>query len=166
MPAKTLHFPSPRHLSSLYAGREENLAHAERTLGVKLVTREGWLKIEPPHGASATDAAEPIARTEALFNFLNEAQNATAEQMMMFLTRLGEDSRMVVTGDITQIDLPRSKSSGLLEVRHILTDIPGIDFHTFSGADVVRHPLVQKIIEAYDQYRNPMNQDSATAGKS
>ena len=66
---------------------------------------------------------------------------------------------MVVTGDITQIDLPRSKSSGLLEVRHILADIPGIDFHTFSGADVVRHPLVARIIEAYDalveiRYRN------------
>ena len=90
------------------------------------------------------------------FVVLDEAQNTTPEQMMMFLTRLGEESRMVVTGDITQIDLPRSKQSGLLEVRHILADIPGIDFHTFSGADVVRHPLVQKIIAAYDNYRNPI----------
>ncbi len=90
------------------------------------------------------------------FVVLDEAQNTTSEQMMMFLTRLGEESRMVVTGDITQIDLPRSKQSGLLEVRHILADIAGIDFHTFSGADVVRHPLVQKIIEAYDAYRNPI----------
>jgi phosphate starvation-inducible PhoH-like protein len=72
---------------------------------------------------------------------------------------------MVVTGDITQIDLPRSKQSGLLEVRHILTDIPGIDFHTFSGADVVRHPLVARIIEAYDHYRNPMNQENGAAVK-
>src|SRR6266481_575054 len=84
------------------------------------------------------------------FIILDEAQNTTPEQMKMFLTRIGEESRMVVTGDITQIDLPRSKQSGLLEVRHILADIPGIDFHTFSGADVVRHPLVARIIEAYD----------------
>jgi phosphate starvation-inducible PhoH-like protein len=90
------------------------------------------------------------------FIVLDEAQNTTPEQMMMFLTRLGEESRMVVTGDITQIDLPRSKQSGLLEVRHILADVQGIDFHTFSGADIVRHPLVGKIIEAYDAYRNPI----------
>jgi phosphate starvation-inducible protein PhoH and related proteins len=319
---KTLHFPSSRHLASLYASREENLAHAERALGVKLVTREDWLKVE--------GRAEPLARTEALFEFLNtarsqgmtirtadfhritdgfargegdtmralideplviatnrksivpktlgqklylqsmlkhpvvfgvgpagtgktylamaaavsallkneveriiltrpaveagetlgflpgdlrekilpylrplydalhdmldaedisrltekgvieiaplaymrgrtlshafivldEAQNTTPEQMMMFLTRLGEDSRMVVTGDVTQIDLPRNKQSGLLEVRRILAGIEGIDFHTFSGADVVRHPLVQKIIEAYDTYRNPIGSEA------
>jgi phosphate starvation-inducible PhoH-like protein len=314
---KTLHFPSPRHLHALYAGRDDNLAHAERALGVKLVSRDNALKIDAP--------TEPLARAESLFNFLNdartqgmairtpdfhritdafargegaqlreilaeplviatnrktivpktlgqklylqsmlahpvvigigpagtgktylamaaavsallknqvqrliltrpaveagealgflpgdlrekilpylrplydalhdmldpediarltekgvieiaplaymrgrtlshafvildEAQNTTPEQMMMFLTRLGEDSRMVVTGDITQIDLPRSKQSGLIEVRDILADVPGVDFHTFSGADVVRHPLVQRIIEAYDNYRNP-----------
>jgi phosphate starvation-inducible PhoH-like protein len=85
--------------------------------------------------------------------------------MMMFLTRLGEESRMVVTGDITQIDLPRAKRSGLLEVRHILADISGIDFHTFSGADVVRHPLVQKIIEAYDAYRNPSGEENGAEEK-
>jgi len=90
------------------------------------------------------------------FVILDEAQNTTPEQMMMFLTRLGEDSRMVVTGDITQIDLPKSKQSGLLEAREVLRDVPSVDFHTFSGSDVVRHPLVQRIIEAYDQYRNPM----------
>jgi phosphate starvation-inducible PhoH-like protein len=316
--SKTLHFPSPRHVIALYGGREENLAHAERQLGVKIVTREDWVKIDGP--------AEAVARTESLFGFLDkaraqgvvlrtpdfhritdafvrgegeqlqtllnqplviatnrktiipktlgqklylqsmldhpvvfgigpagtgktylamaaavnallknkverviltrpaveagealgflpgdlrekilpylrplydalhdmldpedvarlsekgvieiaplaymrgrtlshafiildEAQNTTPEQMMMFLTRLGEESRMVVTGDITQIDLPRSKQSGLLEVRHILGDVPGIDFHTFSGADVVRHPLVAKIIAAYDSYRNPI----------
>ncbi len=349
MPTRTLHFPSPRHLSSLYAGREENLAHAERTLGVKLVTREDWLKIEPAADLESATSANPkskienqksaaaaIALAESLFNFLNEArsqgmtirtpdfhritdgfargegdqmralitaplviatnrktivpktlgqklylqsmlahpvvfgigpagtgktylamaaavsallkneveriiltrpaveagetlgflpgdlrekilpylrplydalhdmldaeditrltekgvieiaplaymrgrtlshafvvldeaQNTTPEQMMMFLTRLGEDSRMVVTGDITQIDLPRSKASGLLEVRHILSDIPGIDFHTFSGSDVVRHPLVGKIIDAYENYRNPMSDGSESASKS
>jgi phosphate starvation-inducible PhoH-like protein len=328
VPSKTLHFPSPRHLSSLFGGREENLVHAERALGVKLTTREDWLKIEAP--------AEPLANAESLFGFLDqaraqgmtirtpdfhriadafsrgegkqlqsmldqplviatnrktivpktlaqklylqsmldhsivfgigpagtgktylamaaavnallknqverviltrpaveagealgflpgdlrekilpylrplydalhdmldtedvtrltekgvieiaplaymrgrtlsrafivldEAQNTTPEQMMMFLTRLGEDSRMVVTGDITQIDLPRSKQSGLLEVRHILADVPGIDFHTFSGADVVRHPLVQKIIEAYDSYRNPSGEKNGATEKN
>ncbi len=96
---------------------------------------------------------------------LDEAQNTTPEQMMMFLTRLGEDSRMVVTGDITQIDLPRSKPSGLLEVRHILADTPGVDFHTFSGADVVRHPLVAQIIEAYDRYRNPIADENGAEEK-
>ena len=328
MSSKTLHFPSPRHLHALYAGRDDNLAHAERALGVKLVSRDNALKIDAP--------AEPLSRAESLFNFLNdartqgmtirtpdfhriadafargegdqlrelfaepvviptnrksiipktlgqklylqsmlahpivigigpagtgktylamaaavsallqnqvqriiltrpaveagealgflpgdlrekilpylrplydalhdmldpedvarltekgvieiaplaymrgrtlshafiildEAQNTTPEQMMMFLTRLGEDSRMVVTGDITQIDLPRSKQSGLLEVRHILRDIPGIDFHTFAAADVVRHPLVQRIIEAYDNYRNPISHDNGAAEKT
>ncbi|HVU33078.1 MAG TPA: PhoH family protein [Opitutaceae bacterium] len=323
MPSKTLHFPSPRHLSSLYGGREENLVHAERALGAKFTTREDWLKVdgtieqianaealftfldqartqgmrirtpdfhritdafargegaqlrtlleEPlviatnrktivpktlgqklylqsmlahpvvfgigPAGTGKTylamaaavnallknqverliltrpaveagealgflpgdlrekilpylrplyDAlhdmldAEDVARlTEKgvieiaplaymrgrtlshAFVILDEAQNTTSEQMMMFLTRLGEDSRMVVTGDVTQIDLPRAKQSGLIEVRHILEDIPGIDFHTFSGADVVRHPLVQKIIDAYEAYRNPGGEDDA-----
>jgi phosphate starvation-inducible PhoH-like protein len=320
MSSKTLHFPSPRHLHALYAGRDENLGYAERALGVKLVSRDAALKIEA--------AGEPLARAESLFTFLNdarglgmairtpdfhrltdafargegeklrelfaeplviatnrksivpktlgqklylqsmlshpivigigpagtgktylamaaavsallknevqriiltrpaveagealgflpgdlrekilpylrplydalhdmldaedvsrltekgvieiaplaymrgrtlshafvvldEAQNTTPEQMMMFLTRLGEESRMVVTGDVTQIDLPRSKESGLLEIRHILREVPGIDFHTFSGSDVVRHPLVQRIIEAYEKYRNPMSE--------
>jgi phosphate starvation-inducible protein PhoH and related proteins len=95
------------------------------------------------------------------FIILDEAQNTTPEQMMMFVTRLGDDSRMVVTGDITQIDLPRSKQSGLQEVQHILHDVPGIAFHHFSGNDVVRHPLVLKIIEAYDRYKNPMTNGAA-----
>jgi phosphate starvation-inducible protein PhoH and related proteins len=321
VPSKTLHFPSPRHINTLYAAREENLVHAERALGVTLVTRDDWLKIEGPadrvtsaeslftfldkarsqgmtirtpdfhritdtfargEGAQlqslleqplviATNRKTIVPKTlgqklylqsmlahpivvgigpagtgktylamaaavnallknqverviltrpaveagEALgflpgdlrekilpylrplydalhdmldpedvarltekgvieiaplaymrgrtlshaFVVLDEAQNTTPEQMMMFLTRLGDESRMVVTGDITQIDLPRSKQSGLIEVRHILADIPGIDFHTFSGADVVRHPLVAKIIEAYDAYRNPIIND-------
>jgi phosphate starvation-inducible PhoH-like protein len=318
VPSKTLYYPNPRHLLSLYASREENLGLVERSLGVKLVTREEWLKIDGP--------ADAVSRTETLFGYLNEArsqgvtlrtpdftriietfvrgngeelkellgqplvivtrrkrivpktlgqklylqsiqqnpvvfgigpagtgktylamaaaisallqnqvqrlilarpaveagealgflpgdlrekilpylrplydamhdmldaedvarltekgvieiaplaymrgrtlsnayiildeaQNTTSEQMMMFLTRLGEESRMIVTGDITQIDLPRSKQSGLVEVSRILANIPGIDFHYFSGADVVRHPLVLKIIDAYERYKNPM----------
>lgn len=87
------------------------------------------------------------------FVILDEAQNTTPEQMMMFLTRLGEGSKMVITGDITQIDIPKSRSSGLLEVREILNNLKDISFHTFEAGDVVRHHLVQKIILAYDQYR-------------
>jgi phosphate starvation-inducible PhoH-like protein len=324
---KTLHFPSPRHLSQLYVSREENLAQAERILGAKLITREAWLKIEGP--AAAVACAEDLfsflneARTQGMtirtpdfiriaesfargegaqlrqliaeplivathrksivpktlgqklylqsmlkhpvvfgigpagtgktylamaaavsallknevqrliltrpaveagealgflpgdlrekilpylrplydalhdmldpediarltekgiieiaplaymrgrtlanaFIILDEAQNTTSEQMMMFLTRLGEESRMVVTGDITQIDLPRSKQSGLLEVRHILTHVPGIDFHTFSGADVVRHPLVAQIIAAYERFKDPMGSNGGGEAK-
>jgi phosphate starvation-inducible PhoH-like protein len=85
---------------------------------------------------------------------LDEAQNTTPEQMMMFLTRLGDDSRMIVTGDITQIDLPRAKHSGLVQAPRVLRNIPGIEFHHFTAADVVRHPLVQKIIEAYEQAKS------------
>lgn len=318
MVTKTLHFSNPRHLNQLYAGRVDNLNRAEQLLGVKLVTREEWLKIEAPAAAAAVaeelfkfldqaraqgmairtpdferivetfargeDAqlhelvAEPMviptnrksivpktlgqkfylqsmlrdsvvfgigpagtgktylaiaAGVRALLNnevqriiltrpaveagetlgflpgdlrekilpylrplydalhdmldsedvtrltekgiieiaplaymrgrtlsnafiILDEAQNTTPEQMMMFLTRLGEGSRMVITGDITQVDLPRSKQSGLIEVRRILNHVEGIAFHTFSAADVVRHPLVQKIIAAYDEYQNPI----------
>ena len=338
MTSKTLHFPSARHLSSLYAGADDNLSLAEVSLHVRLITRDDWLKIEPaapvPGKPAPRSAAESVALAVDFFNFLHaargqglairtpvyiriletfargegadlkalyaaplviatnrktivpktlgqklylqsilknpvvfgigpagtgktylamaaavsallknevqriiltrpaveagealgflpgdleekilpylrplydalhdmldaaditrltekgvieiaplaymrgrtlsnafivldEAQNTTPEQMMMFLTRLGEESRMVVTGDITQIDLPRSKQSGLLEVRRILQNIPGIDFHTFSGSDVVRHPLVLKIIEAYESYRNPIgSEDSPVA---
>ena len=88
------------------------------------------------------------------FIILDEAQNTTPEQMMMFLTRLGNESKMVITGDITQIDIPRSKTSGLLEIRNVLKSLDGINFHTFEAKDVVRHHLVQKIVEAYDRYRN------------
>ncbi len=320
MASQTLRFPSPRHLNQLYVGREENLALVERALGVSLVARDDWLKIDGPEGAVAkvemlfgflndvrthgvairtndfTRIVDTIARGEAeslkqlfgtpmvintqrksivpktlgqklylqsllrnpivfgigpagtgktylavahavslllknqvqriiltrpaveageqlgflpgdlrekilpylrplydamhdmldakdvqaltekgvieiaplaymrgrtlsqAFIILDEAQNTTPEQMMMFLTRLGEDSRMVVTGDITQVDLPRSKQSGLIEVGRILRDIPGIEFHHFTGSDVVRHPLVLKIIDAYERYKNPIGQ--------
>ncbi len=88
------------------------------------------------------------------FIILDEAQNTTREQMKMFLTRIGFDSRAVITGDITQVDLPIKKNSGLLEARNILKRIDGITFCTFSKADVVRHPLVQKIIQAYETSQN------------
>jgi phosphate starvation-inducible PhoH-like protein len=85
------------------------------------------------------------------FIILDEAQNTTREQMKMFLTRIGFDSRAVITGDTTQVDLPVKSQSGLVEARKILTDIDGIKFCSFSKEDVVRHPLVQKIINAYEK---------------
>jgi phosphate starvation-inducible PhoH-like protein len=84
------------------------------------------------------------------FVILDEAQNSTTEQMKMFLTRLGFNSKAVITGDVTQVDLPSGQKSGLLEARELLTDIDGIAMCYFTEVDVVRHPLVQKIIKAYD----------------
>lgn len=85
------------------------------------------------------------------FIIMDEAQNATAEQMKMFLTRLGFDSKAVITGDLTQSDLPRSKPTGLLQAQDILNGIEGIKFIYLTGEDIVRHALVQEIIEAYDK---------------
>ncbi len=322
MASKTLHFPSPRHLHSLYGSKEENLAHAERMLGVRLVTREDWLKIEPATDATPAAGDAAVGRAEALFRFLNEArgqgmtirtpdfhritdgfargegeqmralidqplviatnrrsivpktlgqklylqsmlahpivfgigpagtgktylamaaavsallrneveriiltrpaveagetlgflpgdlrekilpylrplydalgdmmdpedtarltekgiieiaplaymrgrtlsrsfvvldeaQNTTPEQMKMFLTRIGFGSRAVVTGDITQIDLARGQRCGLIEAREVLHNVRGLAFSEFQNEDVVRHPLVARIIEAYDAY--------------
>ncbi len=87
------------------------------------------------------------------FVVLDEAQNTTAEQMFMFLTRLGNESKCVITGDRTQVDLPRSKRSGLLEALEVLKDVEGIGIRTLGQRDVVRHPLVQAIINAYQQHR-------------
>jgi len=86
------------------------------------------------------------------FVILDEAQNTTPEQMQMFLTRLGFGSKMVVTGDVTQVDLPREQASGLIQVRTILEDVDGIAFVEFTHQDVVRHKLVQRIVEAYKQH--------------
>jgi phosphate starvation-inducible PhoH-like protein len=86
------------------------------------------------------------------FIILDEAQNTSPEQMQMFLTRLGFGSKVVVTGDVTQVDLPRDQSSGLIQVRDILGSIDGIEFVEFSHEDVVRHKLVQRIVEAYKRH--------------
>lgn len=86
------------------------------------------------------------------FVILDEAQNTTSEQMKMFLTRLGFGSKMIVNGDITQIDLPRHQGSGLIQAMHILRNVPHIAFTRFDAADVVRHPVVASIIEAYDKH--------------
>jgi phosphate starvation-inducible PhoH-like protein len=97
------------------------------------------------------------------FVILDEAQNATAEQMKMFLTRLGFHSKAVVTGDITQVDLPADRISGLIQIRNILQNISGIEFVYFDDRDVVRHRLVQEIIKAYD--RHSAAHDAGHAGK-
>lgn len=89
---------------------------------------------------------------DSAFIILDEAQNTTPEQMKMFLTRLGNGSKAIVTGDITQIDLPKGKSSGLKQAEAILKGVKGIDFAYFSKSDVVRHKLVQRIIEAYEMF--------------
>ena len=139
------------YLRPLYDALNDMLS----TEDIERLTEKGLIEIAPlayMRGRTLSDA----------FIILDEAQNTTPEQMMMFLTRLGEESRMVITGDITQVDLSRSKHSGLIEVRRILDLVEGINFHTFSPADVVRHPLVQKIIEAYNIYQNPINQQIAS----
>ena len=87
------------------------------------------------------------------FVILDEAQNATSEQMLMFLTRMGFDSKVVVTGDVTQVDLPGHKMSGLVEIQKILQGIPGLEIVYFDETDVVRHELVQKIIGAYSRFK-------------
>ncbi len=87
------------------------------------------------------------------FIILDEGQNATTEQMKMFLTRLGFDSKAVVTGDITQIDLPSERQSGLVEAMHILKDVKGVETVHFDAADVVRHKLVQRIVRAYSDFQ-------------
>ncbi|ORJ59140.1 PhoH family protein [Geothermobacter hydrogeniphilus] len=115
----------------------------ELTRGQELV-EEGIVEVAPlafMRGRTLNDA----------FVILDEAQNTTTEQMKMFLTRLGFGSKAVVTGDITQIDLPSGRASGLLEAIQILRGVQGIEITTFSDQDVVRHPIVQTIVQAYER---------------
>lgn len=91
---------------------------------------------------------------DSSYVILDEAQNTTNEQMKMFLTRLGFGSKAIITGDVTQIDLSKGKASGLITVSKILKDVKGIEFITLTKNDIVRHPLVQRIIEAYEKYEN------------
>jgi phosphate starvation-inducible PhoH-like protein len=93
------------------------------------------------------------------FIILDEAQNTTTEQMKMYLTRLGYNSKTVITGDITQIDLPHGKASGLIEAERILNGVEGIKFVYFSERDVVRHKLVQAIVKAYERYEKRNQED-------
>ncbi|MXZ13404.1 MAG: PhoH family protein [Candidatus Dadabacteria bacterium] len=100
------------------------------------------------------------------FIILDEAQNTTAIQMKMFLTRLGFGSKAVITGDITQIDLAREQNSGLIEAMNILSGIKGIDFVHFSKTDVIRHPLVMKIIDAYEKIKDNLGNRTPATGEN
>lgn len=91
------------------------------------------------------------------FIILDESQNTTVEQMKMFLTRIGFNSRAVITGDVTQIDLPRGQKSGLRHAIEVLEDIPGVSFNFFQSKDVVRHPVVARIVEAYEKHEHKVN---------
>ena len=97
------------------------------------------------------------------FIILDEAQNTTPEQMKMFVTRIGFGSKAVVTGDITQVDLPAGRASGLVHARNVMGGVDGISFVTFSEKDVVRHPLVQKIVSAYDRFERAEHDDNGAA---
>src|SRR5262249_12555334 len=90
---------------------------------------------------------------------LDEAQNTTSEQMKMFVTRLGFNSKAVITGDVTQIDLPNARRSGLLEAMDVLKPVEGLAFVHFDEGDVVRHHLVQRIIRAYDDHKNRLAEE-------
>jgi phosphate starvation-inducible PhoH-like protein len=89
------------------------------------------------------------------FVILDEAQNTTPEQMKMFLTRIGFGAKAVVTGDVSQIDLPKGQLSGLIDAERVLRRVKGISMCHFTSADVVRHPLVARIVDAYDAQRSP-----------
>ena len=100
------------------------------------------------------------------FIILDEAQNTTVEQMKMFLTRIGFGSRAVVTGDVTQTDLPAGRPSGLRHALHVLRGVSGVAFNQFEAADVVRHPLVQRIVQAYEAQGNALSRGMAPDGNT
>jgi phosphate starvation-inducible PhoH-like protein len=121
---------------------------------VATMTERGAIEIAPlayMRGRTLNDA----------FIVLDEAQNTTSEQMKMFLTRLGFNSRMVITGDITQVDLPSSRPSGLIEVQAVLKSVAGIRFVYFTERDVVRHDLVSEIVRAYDEWTRSTGRERA-----
>ena len=115
--------------------------------------RDAALRLKEKEVIEVVPLAYMRGRTlDSSFIILDEAQNTTREQMKMFLTRMGFGSKVVVTGDVTQIDLPKGKKSGLVEAIRVLKNVDGIDFCYLKDVDVVRHELVKKIINAYDQY--------------
>lgn len=122
--------------------------------------REGALRLKEKEVIEVVPLAYMRGRTlDNSFIILDEAQNTTREQMKMFLTRLGFGSKAVITGDITQIDLPRGKKSGLVEAVKVLKPVKDIDFCYLKDVDVVRHELVKKIINAYDKYYSNMSKE-------
>ncbi len=122
--------------------------------------RETVLRLKEKETIEIVPLAYMRGRTlDNAFIILDEAQNTTQEQMKMFLTRMGFGSKMVITGDITQIDLPRDKKSGLDVARRVLRDVKGIDFCYLKEVDVVRHEMVKRIISAYDKYYSKPNKN-------
>jgi len=122
--------------------------------------RESTMRLKEKETIEIVPLAYMRGRTlDNSFIILDEAQNTTREQMKMFLTRMGFGSKMVITGDITQIDLPRGKRSGLVEAARILENIPDIDFCYLKDVDVVRHHIVKKIVNAYDRYYKENSED-------
>ncbi|MDO4485677.1 MAG: PhoH family protein [Bacillota bacterium] len=124
--------------------------------------RESALRLKEKEVIEVVPLAYMRGRTlDNSFIILDEAQNTTPEQMKMFLTRMGFDSKIVVTGDITQVDLPRGRKSGLVEAARVLKDVKEIGFCYLKEADVVRHQLVRKVINAYDEYykKHPQNDE-------
>ena len=118
-----------------------------------MLGRDATLRLKEKETIEVVPLAYMRGRTlDNAFIILDEAQNATKEQMKMFLTRMGFGSKVIVTGDMTQIDLPRGKRSGLIDAMHILEGVSGIAFCKLTDSDVVRHPLVRKIVNAYDRY--------------
>ena len=115
--------------------------------------RDAALRLKEKEAIEVVPLAYMRGRTlDNSFIILDEAQNTTREQMKMFLTRMGFESKVVVTGDITQIDLPRGRKSGLVEAAKVLKNVEGIDFCHLKDTDVVRHELVKRIINAYDRF--------------
>jgi phosphate starvation-inducible PhoH-like protein len=138
------------YLLPLYDAIYDMVGRAE---GRRLIGLDGDRKEERNTRIEIAPLAYMRGRTLSdAFVILDEAQNTTPEQMMMFLTRLGDGAQMGITGDKTQVDLPRHKYSGLKEAEKVLVNIPEVAFHYFEGKDVVRNPIVQQIIDAYARY--------------
>ncbi len=125
----------------------------------EMLGSETYLKLKEKGQIEVAPLAYMRGRTlDNSFIILDEAQNTTPQQMKMFLTRLGYGSKAVITGDITQIDLPNGKKSGLQIIQGILKDVEGISFCYFGRSDVVRHPLVQRVIDAFEKYESKQEQ--------
>lgn len=123
-----------------------------------LMGAETYLKLVEKGSIEVAPLAYMRGRTlDNAFIILDEAQNTTSEQMKMFLTRMGMGSKVIITGDITQIDLPDQRKSGLVEASKVLNDVEGIGFANLSRRDVVRHPLVMSVIKAYEKYQKRQN---------
>lgn len=128
-----------------------------------ILGREAALRLKERELIEVVPLAYMRGRTlDNSFIILDEAQNTTREQMKMFLTRLGFGSKAVVTGDITQVDLPKGKKSGLIDAYHILNGVSGLEFCFLKDTDVVRHPLVRRVINAYDQYSRKDKEEEGT----